>query len=135
MHISPGSSHGDIKNFWCYFASHFKNNSFPFDLMYLACSDRNHRLCSLNIYFSWFWKFGRSRLRSLQIQCLVRPLPASQLFIVSLCLHMVDRARERIFIMSLLRKTLIPFMWAPPSWTDYFPKGPSSKYQHIQDWV
>ena len=103
--------------------------------MHLACYDRNHRLCGLNIYFSQFWKLGSSRLRSLQIQCLVRPLPTLKLFIFSLCLHMVDRVREITFLMSLLRKALIPFMWAPPSWTDYFPKGRASKYQHIHDWL
>lgn len=124
MHISPGSSLGDIKN-----------NGFPFDSTHLACYDRNHRLCGLNINFSRFWKLGSSWLRSLQVPCLVRPLPALKLSIFSLCLHMVDGARVIIFLTSLLRKALILFMRAPPSWTDIFPEGPTSKYQHIHDWL
>ena len=48
---------------------------------------------------------------------------------------MVDGARVIIFLTSLLRKALILFMRAPPSWTDCFPEGPTSKYQRIHDWL
>ena len=82
------------------------------------------------IYFSQFWRLGKSKLRGQQIQCLV-----GAHFLVcrqkSACYDMGEE--ESISHVSSLKGTnTVPEGSTPV--TSLPPKGPTSKYHHIGNW-